>query len=131
MRSRKTYSELYFMFCLISIPCLGVKIQTWRHYFLNASRIFVVVLPSSAYLFTVGVQSFYFHLITHTTVGTAPLDEGSARHSDLYLTTQTLRKRQTSMPPVRFEPTIPASAWLQTYALDHAATGISPVIYFS
>jgi hypothetical protein len=28
------------------------------------------------------------------------------------------------MPPVRLEPTIPASARLQTYALDRAATGI-------
>jgi hypothetical protein len=29
------------------------------------------------------------------------------------------------MPPVGFEPTIPASARPQTYALDHAATGIA------
>jgi hypothetical protein len=28
------------------------------------------------------------------------------------------------MPPVGFEPTIPASALPQTYALDRAATGI-------
>jgi hypothetical protein len=28
------------------------------------------------------------------------------------------------MPPVGFEPTIPAGAWPQTYALDRAATGI-------
>jgi hypothetical protein len=28
------------------------------------------------------------------------------------------------MPPVGFEPTIPAVARPQTYALDHAATGI-------
>ena len=26
------------------------------------------------------------------------------------------------MPPVGFEPTIPASEWPQTYALDRAAT---------
>jgi hypothetical protein len=32
--------------------------------------------------------------------------------------------RQTSMCPVRFEPTIPASVRPQTYALDRAATGI-------
>jgi hypothetical protein len=62
-----------------------------------------VDLPSSTYLFTVGVEGVYFHLITHThthtTVGRAPLDEGSARRRDPYLTTQTLYKRQTSMPP--------------------------------
>ena len=27
------------------------------------------------------------------------------------------------MPPVRFEPTISAGEWPQTYALDRAATG--------
>jgi hypothetical protein len=30
-----THSELYFVFCFILIPCLRVKIQTWRHYFLK------------------------------------------------------------------------------------------------
>jgi hypothetical protein len=64
------------------------------------------------------------HIQTHTTVGRTPLDEGSARRRDLYLTTQTLHERQTSMPPLGFEPTIPASARPQTYALDRAATGI-------
>jgi hypothetical protein len=39
------------------------------------------------------------HTQTHTTVGRTPLDDGSARRRDLYLTTQTLYKRQTSMPP--------------------------------
>ena len=28
------------------------------------------------------------------------------------------------MPTAGFEPAIPASEWPQTYALDHAATGI-------
>jgi hypothetical protein len=65
------------------------------------------------------------HTQTHTTVGRTPLDEGSACRRDLYLTTQTLYKRQTSMPPVGFEPTIPASAQRQTYALECAASGIS------
>jgi hypothetical protein len=63
------------------------------------------------------------HTQTHTTVGRTPLDGGSARRRDLYLTTQTLYRRQTSMPPVGFEPTIPASAPPQTYALDRAVTG--------
>jgi hypothetical protein len=38
--------------------------------------------------------------------------------------------RQTSMPPLGFEPTIPASARPQTYALDRAATGIGDVIFY-
>jgi hypothetical protein len=32
--------------------------------------------------------------------------------------------RKTSLPPARFEPTIPASAQPQTHAFDRAATGI-------
>jgi len=31
------------------------------------------------------------------------------------------------MPPVGFEPTIPAGEWSQTFALGRAATGISHV----
>jgi hypothetical protein len=59
-----------------------------------------VVLPSSTYLFTVGVEGFDFsldHTQTQTTVGRTSLDEGSARRKRP-LTTQTLYKRQTSMP---------------------------------
>jgi hypothetical protein len=84
--------------------------------------------PYVFYLLTVGLEGFYFHLITltaHTTFGRTPLDEGSARHRDLYLTTQTLYRRKTSMSAVGFEHTIQASARPQTYALDRAATGIS------
>jgi hypothetical protein len=33
------------------------------------------------------------------------------------------------MPPVRFEPTIPASARPQTHALDRAATGIGLAVH--
>jgi hypothetical protein len=46
----------------------------------------------------------------HTTVYRTPLDERSALQKDLYLTTQTTHNRQTSMPPVRFEPTIPQAS---------------------
>jgi hypothetical protein len=38
------------------------------------------------------------HTRTHTTVGTTPLDEGSARRRDLYLTTQTLYKTNIHAP---------------------------------
>ena len=58
-----------------------------------------------------------------TTVGRTPLDEWSARHRELYLTTHNTHNRQTSMPPVGIEPTAPAGERLQTYALDRAATG--------
>jgi hypothetical protein len=35
----------------------------------------------------------------HTTLGTTPLDEGSARRRDLYLTRHNTHNRQRSMPP--------------------------------
>ena len=62
---------------------------------------------------------FLDHTQRRTTVGRTPLDEWSARRRDLYLTTH---NRQTSMPPVVFEPTISAGERPQTYALDRAAT---------
>jgi hypothetical protein len=87
--------------------------------------------PSLFYLFAHSrCRGFLFsldHTQTHTTVRRTPLDEASARRRDLYLTTQTLYKRQISMPPVRFEPTIPASPRLQTYALDRAATAVGHI----
>jgi hypothetical protein len=64
--------------------------------------------------------------LRHTTLGRTPLDEWSARHRDLYLTTHNTHKRQASMSPAGFKPTISASEWPLTYALDCAATGIGP-----
>jgi hypothetical protein len=60
----------------------------------------------------------------HTTFGRTPLDEGPACRRDLYLTTHNTHNRQTSMPPVGFEPTILVSERPQTHALDRTATGI-------
>jgi hypothetical protein len=63
--------------------------------------------------------------LRHTTVGRTPLDEWSARRTDLYyLTTQNTHNRQTSMPSAGFEPIIPESERPKTYALERAATGI-------
>ena len=66
---------------------------------------------------------FLDHAKRRITVGRTPLDEWSARHRDLYLTTHNTHNRQISMPPVGFEPTISASERPQNYALDRAATG--------
>jgi hypothetical protein len=41
-----------------------------------------------------------------------------------YYCPYTINTTETSMPPVGFEPAVPASARPQTYALDRAATGI-------
>ena len=68
---------------------------------------------------------FLDHTQRRSTVGTTPLEEWSARRRDLYLTTHNTHNRQTSMPPVGFEPTISAGERPQTYALDRADTGTS------
>jgi hypothetical protein len=66
---------------------------------------------------------FLDHTQRRATVGRTPLDEWSIRRTDLYLTTHNIHNRQTSMPPVGFEPTIPVSERPKTYALERAATG--------
>jgi hypothetical protein len=52
--------------------------------------------------------TFRDHTQGRTTVGRTPLDEGSARRKDLFLSTHNTYNRQTSMPPAGFEPAIPA-----------------------
>ena len=80
---------------------------------------------------TRAIASSFLRFLDHTqrriTVGMTPLDERSARRIDLYLTTHNICNRQTSMPPVGFEPTISAGERPHTYVLDLAPTwtGIS------
>ena len=66
---------------------------------------------------------FLDHTQRRSTVGRTPLDERSARRTDLHLTTHNTHNKQISMPPVGFEPTISTGERPQTYALDRAATG--------
>jgi hypothetical protein len=60
----------------------------------------------------------------HTSLGTNPLDEWSARHRDLCLTVHKNHNRQTSKSSRRFEPAIPASERPQFRALRREVTGI-------
>ena len=62
--------------------------------------------------------------LRHTTLRRSPVDEWSDPRRDLYLITHNTHKRQTSMPPTGFEPSIPASEEPQTHILDHATTRI-------
>jgi len=71
---------------------------------------------------------FLDHTQRRTTVGRTLLGEWSARRRDLYLTTHNTLNRQTSMPPVGFEPTISAGERPETYGLDRAATGTGQYI---
>ena len=66
---------------------------------------------------------FLDHTQRRTTVGRTPLDEWSARRRYLYLITHNTHDRQTSMPPVGFEPTVSVGE-RPSYALDSAATGV-------
>jgi len=59
-----------------------------------------------------------------TTLGRNPVDKGSARCTDPYLTTNNTFMRYTAMLLARFEPAIPASERPQTHALDRTAGGI-------
>jgi hypothetical protein len=83
-----------------------------------------VVLPSSTYSQQVSMV-FVFHLITlrhiPQSVGLLWTRDRPVAEPSTWQHTNT-HKRHTSMPPVGFEPTIPASARPQTYALDRAAT---------
>ena len=69
---------------------------------------------------------FLDHTQRRTTVGRTPLDEQSARRRDLYMKTHNTHKRQTSMPPVGFEPRIPAIERPQTHA---TARPLGPAIH--
>jgi len=61
--------------------------------------------------------------LTHSTFGRTPLDQWSARRKYLYVTAHITRKRQTYMPPARFELRVPASERPHTHVLDRVATG--------
>jgi hypothetical protein len=126
--SFKFYQESNILIFEIS---LETSYRQWYNTLCSTYSETVFVLfcsPYLVYLLTVGVEVFFCvsldHTQTQTTVDRTPLDEGSARRRNLYLTTHSTHKRQTSMRPVGFEPTIPAGARPQTYALDRAATGI-------
>ena len=61
----------------------------------------------------------------HNALGRIPVDEWSARRTELYLTTHNTHNRQTTMRSAGFELTIPGSERLQILVLDRAGTGVS------
>jgi len=80
------------------------------------------------FIFAPDHAEWHTHKQAHEhTVGRIPLDEGSARRKDLYLTTRNIHNRQISMPQAGVEPAIPASERPQTHVLDLAATGIGAI----
>jgi len=75
------------------------------------------------------ILEFLYHTKWCITFDWTPLDEWSARSSDLYLTKHNTHNRQTSMHPAVIEPTIPASERPQTHTLARATTGKSKCYY--
>jgi hypothetical protein len=67
---------------------------------------------------------FADHTQWHNTLVSTPVDEWSASHKDLYLTTHNTHQRQIYMPLAGFEPASPESGRPQTHAVDCAATEI-------
>jgi hypothetical protein len=57
------------------------------------------------------------------TYSRTPHEEGLVRRRELYLT-DNFHKRQTSMPPLGFEPASPESERPQNHALNCAAIGM-------
>jgi hypothetical protein len=98
----------------------GILEVSWRYLGLC-----VIVITKEFFLFGATAPqsaraSSFTRLLDHTqqrtTVDRTPLDEWSALRRDLYLTTYNIHNRQTSMPPVTFEPTISAGSRPQTDA---------------
>ena len=71
----------------------------------------------------------FMDTLRHTTVGRTLLNGWSTLRRDLYLTTYNTHKRQTSMPPVGFEPEIPGSEQPKTHSPDRAATVVALSFY--
>ena len=99
------------------------------YYIKYTQYLFVFVCGVTAPTPPIGMASSFTRFLDHTQwrtmVGRTPLDNWSAHHRDLYLTTHNTHNRQTSMSLAGFEPIISAGEWLQTYALDRTATGTS------
>jgi hypothetical protein len=110
-------SELLLIFLLLRS---SLK-QSWRIKF--SKILFSMARQPLGGLGRLIFRGFTITLFRHSTLGRTPLDEEPARRRNLYLTTHNTLKRQTSMLPVGFEPTILASERPQTHSLDRTATG--------
>jgi len=119
----------FFFYIALSVSSQPVRLC---HLFCNA--VYIMFIYIYIYFFFCGAATqrgsmtssflrFLDHTQQRTTVSRTPLDEWLAHRRNLYLKTHNTHNRQTSMPPVRFEPTISAGERLQTYALGLAATG--------
>ena len=82
--------------------------NTNNNFYWRYNPLWVCILQPSSRAITSSRTRFLDHTQRRATIGRTPLDEWSVRRRDLYLTTQNIHNRQTSMPPVGFDPTISA-----------------------
>ena len=87
-------------------PILSPKRSVCINY-INLSNFFLAHQPNAGH--SRSFLRFLDHTQWHTTVGRTPLDKGSVRCRDLYLTTiHNTLKRQTAISPAGFESTNPS-----------------------
>jgi hypothetical protein len=128
-RKTECFREESYWACNISDTCAEIPTTNILHAphsafsglrLTDLNLLFVCLFVAQQHQWASTFTRFLDHTQRRPIVGRTPLDEWSARFRDLYLRTH---KRQTSMPPVGFEPTISAGERPQTSILDRAATG--------
>ena len=102
------YPVAAYVFFLFLPSLLSFPLTSFKQRVLEAPRKKNVTNPVTPFVLRCespkwAMASPFLRFLDHTqrriTVGRTPLDEWSARHRDLYLTTQNNHNRQTSMPP--------------------------------
>jgi len=112
MRCPEGHRNFFCLLCLRTLPSyfiLSVAVNFMTHgvlsFFLSFFLYFFLLYYDFFYTFTVSVMivDTPHHTQRHThTLGRTPLDAGSARRIDLYLTTHNTHNRQTSIRPPGF-----------------------------
>jgi len=123
------YFILYFSLYSTQRGCLTEKYESLL---LARPYHILFLILTTFYLLIVGVEGYCCvrpHTTTHTNYGRTSLDEETARHRHLYLTTHNVQNIQTSMRPAGFETVIPASEWPQTHVLGGAFNVIGNTIF--
>ena len=100
----------------------------FRRHFLSC-RIYIFFYRHNSLYWAMASSLLSLHYHTQDTLNSVELLWTSDQSDAKTPTWQhNIHRRQTAMPPVGFEPTIPASEWPQTHTLFRAATGIGFII---
>ena len=111
---------------------VGFLIFCRRYVWHNITHLFVCFWRNNPQWAKVSsLTRFVDHTQRRTAVGMTPMDECSSRRRDLYLTTHNTHNRETTKPPLGFEPTISESECPQTHALDRGASEIGNITHLN